>query len=178
MASHAFFREHAHATQAIWILPHCACNRVFRYRLPYYNNRSTLWQGYDLGENVPEDLSGVGEKIVTSLKRLESPPMVARGAAAASKALDPAVSEFGASVAATEVRPASLRDTLAFDDKWGPTEWGPIPFLPPADMLVRNMEAAWGDLDKYRGLNSTSSGNLFVGGLQVWFPLCTLMGVK
>ena len=116
---------------------------------------------------MPEDLSGVGENIVSSLKCLESPPMVARGAAAAAKALDPKVSDFGASVSATEIDPASLRDTLAFDDSWGPTEWGPIPFLPPADMLARNMEAAWGDLDKYRGLNCTSSGNLFVAGLQV-----------
>lgn len=109
----------------------------------------------------------MGEKIVSSLKRLESPPTVARGADAAAKALDPSVSAFGATVAASEVGPASLRATLAFDDSWGPTEWGPIPFLPPADMLSRNMEAAWGDLDKYRGLNSTSSGNLFIGGLQV-----------
>lgn len=116
---------------------------------------------------MPEDLSGVGEKIVSSLTKLESPAVVARGAAAASKAFTPSVSEFGAAVAATEVPPASLRDSLAFDDTWGPTEWGPIPFLPPSDMLSNNMEAAWGTLDKYRGLNSTSSGNLFIGGLQV-----------
>lgn len=116
---------------------------------------------------MPDDLSGVGEQIVATLKQLESPPTVARGADAAARTLGPAAAQFGAAVAATEVRPASLRDTLAFDDRWGPTEWGPIPFLPPTDMLVRNMEAAWGDLDKYRGLNSTSSGNLFVGGLQV-----------
>jgi magnesium chelatase subunit H len=136
------------------------------------NGKYAWLQGYDLGESLPQDLRGVGEKIVTSLKRLESPPVVARGSLAAARTLDPVVSKFGAAVAATEVRPSSLRSTLAFDERWGPTEWGPIPFLPRADMLSRNMEAAWGDLDKYRGLNSTASGNLFVGGLQVRIQLC------
>lgn len=32
--------------------------------------------------------------------------------------------------------------------EWGPTEWGPIPFLPDSDLLVRRLERQWGDLDK------------------------------
>jgi hypothetical protein len=148
-----------------------ACNEMRSSVEVFGCEYKCVWlQGYNLGDNLPDDLSGVGEKIVKGLTRLESPPIVARGAAAAARALDPALSEFGAAVAATEVAPRTLRMTLAFDERWGPTEWGPIPFLPPADMLVRNMEGAWGSLDKYRGLNSTSSGNLFVGGLQARFP--------
>ena len=41
---------------------------------------------------------------------------------------------------------------------WGPTEWGPISFLPSHDLLVANMERQWGDLDKYRGLGTSAKG--------------------
>lgn len=35
---------------------------------------------------------------------------------------------------------------------------GPIPFLPDPDILVRRMEKTWGDLDRYRGIQSTAKG--------------------
>ena len=43
-----------------------------------------------------------------------------------------------------------LRSLLSFPEEWGPNEWGPIPFLPDSDLLVRSLEAQWGELDKYR----------------------------
>jgi hypothetical protein len=116
----------------------------------------------------------VGARIVAALTRLESTPVVTRGAAAAPQTLAKHLEATGAAVAAQDVPPRSLRDSLRFDESWGPTEWGPIPFLPPPDLLSRNMEAAWGDLDRYRGLNSTANGNLFVGGIQVRFLLSCL----
>jgi hypothetical protein len=77
---------------------------------------------------------------------------------------------------AAEVPPRELRTALHFDEHWGPTEWGPIPFLPKPDLLVEAMENAWGDLYKYRGLNSTANGNLLVAGVQVR-PCSTAMCV-
>jgi hypothetical protein len=44
---------------------------------------------------------------------------------------------------------------------------GPIPFLPDSDILVRRMEAQWGALEKYTGLNTTAARNLLVTGLQL-----------
>lgn len=35
---------------------------------------------------------------------------------------------------------------------------GPIPYLPDPDILVRRMEKTWGDLDRYRGIQSTAKG--------------------
>ena len=60
--------------------------------------------------------------------------------------------------AAAEVAPRQLREALEFPPDTGPSDWGPIPYLPEPDVLVQNMEAQWGDLDSYRGLNSTATG--------------------
>ena len=67
---------------------------------------------------------------------------------------------FGAAPAAVDVTPGQLREALTYPARWGPSEWGPISFLPSHDLLVRNMEAAWGDLDKYRGLGTSAKGAL------------------
>ena len=64
----------------------------------------------------------------------------------------------GARAAAVDISPAQLREALRYPQGWGPSEWGPISFLPTHDLLVRNMEAAWGDLDKYRGLGTSAKG--------------------
>ena len=48
---------------------------------------------------------------------------------------------------------------LTYPTEWGPTEWGPIPFLPEPDVLVRSMEAQWGDLAAYRGMATSASGD-------------------
>jgi magnesium chelatase subunit H len=117
-------------------------------------------QGYDLGD-VPEDLTGVGDSIIKALRTQEQFATVSRGAPAVEK-IPVAV---GSSVGA-EVSPRDLRESLMFDEHWGPTEWGPIPFLPKPDLLVEAMEKAWGDLYSYRGINSTAKGNLLVSGVQ------------
>jgi hypothetical protein len=48
------------------------------------------------------------------------------------------------------VTSARLKEQLTFPPEWGPTEWGPIPFLPDNDVLVKRMEAQWGELRSYR----------------------------
>ena len=35
---------------------------------------------------------------------------------------------------------------------------GPIDFLPSADLLVRNMERQWGEVDRYRGIATSATG--------------------
>ena len=62
---------------------------------------------------------------------------------------------------------------LNFPESWGPTEWGPIPFPPDDDVLVRRMEKAWGPLGSYNGLATVPGkgsfvavpaiGNVFIG---------------
>jgi hypothetical protein len=38
---------------------------------------------------------------------------------------------------------------------------GPIDFLPSADLLVRNMERQWGEVDRYRGIATSAAGALW-----------------
>jgi magnesium chelatase subunit H len=120
------------------------------------------------GENVPSDLSGLGEAVVKALKRLEQSMVVMRGIPAVHEAVEASRvgHEFGATAAAAELPPRELQRILQFDERWGPSEWGPIPFLPKEDMLVEKMEGSWGSLYSYRGLNSTGRGNLLISGIQ------------
>ena len=64
----------------------------------------------------------------------------------------------GFAAVAAEVSPSQLRQSLSFPPTFGPTEFGPIPFLPDPDLLVQRMEAAWGQLERYRGINTTAQG--------------------
>ena len=48
---------------------------------------------------------------------------------------------------------------LTYPGGWGPTEWGPIPFLPERDVLVANLERQWGQLDSYRGIATSAAGD-------------------
>ena len=43
---------------------------------------------------------------------------------------------FGLRAAAADMSPKQLREHLTFPQSWGPTEWGPISFLPEHDILV------------------------------------------
>ena len=47
---------------------------------------------------------------------------------------------------------------LTYPESWGPTEWGPIPFLPDNDVLVQRMEKQWGELRTYRWGTGRGSG--------------------
>lgn len=51
---------------------------------------------------------------------------------------------------------------LTYPPDWGPSEWGPIPFLPEADVLVSSMERQWGDLAAYRGIATSVAGKLLL----------------
>ena len=59
---------------------------------------------------------------------------------------------------AAGVTSRQLKDALTYPPGWGPTDWGPIPFLPDPDILVNNMEKSWGDLDSYRGISTSAAG--------------------
>ena len=64
----------------------------------------------------------------------------------------------GVAATAVEVSPGQLKAQLTKPLGWGPTEWGPIPFLPSPAVLVSRMEKQWGPLDSYRGLATTAGG--------------------
>lgn len=52
----------------------------------------------------------------------------------------------GVTCGAAGVTPNQLKEWLTFPESWGPTEWGPIPFLPDNTLLVDRMENQWGDV--------------------------------
>ena len=60
-----------------------------------------------------------------------------------------------------EIAPRELREALAFPEDYGPSEWGPIPYLPDPDFLVQRMESQWGDLLSYRGISTSAAGDCF-----------------
>ena len=127
-------------------------------------------EGYDLGDGpLPS-----GEALVDALRVLEDGPVIAGGQTSAHAALDKLKADLedqdalnGVSIAGEDVSPARLKKWLRFPDEWGPTEWGPMPFLPASDVLVRNMENAWGPLDSYNGLATVPGKGSFVAGLQI-----------
>ena len=53
----------------------------------------------------------------------------------------------GFRVVAAEVSPQQLRTALTFPPAFGPTEWGPIPFLPDPDLLVQVQTSSQRDAD-------------------------------
>ena len=59
---------------------------------------------------------------------------------------------------------------LSYPNSWGPTEWGPIPFLPEREVLVANMERQWGQLDSYRGISTSAAGD--------WLLQVSCMSIK
>lgn len=89
--------------------------------------------------------------------------------------------EWGVQAAAAEVSPQHLKELLTFPHTWGPTEWGPMPYLPDEDALVTRMENQWGNLLSYRGINSTTRGTLLVPGVQLgklWIGIQPLLGLE
>ncbi|PSC71131.1 protoporphyrin IX magnesium chelatase [Micractinium conductrix] len=142
--------------------------------------RSLRQEGYDLGE-MSEDLEGAGEAIVTALKMQEEQRSISEGAAGILKRGAGVAEPYGAKAAAVDVEPKQLKEMLTYPAEWGPTEWGPIPFLPENDILVRKLEAQWGELGKCQGLNTSARGASVVSGIQlgnVWIGVQPLLGVE
>lgn len=135
--------------------------------------------GYDLGDLSP-DVDG--EALVTALRNQAEEAVLSRGAKGVlAQGAGPAA-EYGVAAAAVDVGPARLKEMLSFPADWGPNEWGPVPFLPDPDVLVKRMERQWGDLGKYRsGLSTSASGDAVVHGLQfgnVFIGVQPLLGVE
>ncbi|WIA16841.1 hypothetical protein OEZ85_013777 [Tetradesmus obliquus] len=139
--------------------------------------------GYDLGP-LPEGrdaLAGLGEALLKTLKGQEEPRTVSKGAAGIKALGGGPAAAWGVSAAAAEISPSQLRSMLTFPSTWGPTEWGPMPYLPDDDVLVKRMEAQWGSLHSYRGINSTMSGGLLIPGVQIgklWVGIQPLLGLE
>jgi len=138
--------------------------------------------GYDVGD-FPVGDPDAGERIVEYLKKMSLEELTCRGVDHVREKIGEEVtSALGATVAGTDMVAERLKEYLTFDEAWGPSEWGPMPFLPSPDLLVTKMEAAWGDLAKYRsGLSTTTSGSAVVTGLQfgnVFIGVQPLLGVE
>lgn len=129
---------------------------------------------------------GVGQAVIDALASQLQPRTLARGAAGVLAAgvggggrsdggeeESHSAAHFGAVAAADDVPASKLREWLSFPASWGPTEWGPIPFLPPNDILVRRMEANWGDLSRQTaatqaaGLPTSGDGTPVAAGVEL-----------
>jgi len=121
-------------------------------------------EGYDLGGTTEID----GEKIISCLRDMSVESEISRGIDHMKRSFDASRNNTGALIDGANISSSSLKEYLTFDENWGPNEWGPMPFLPAPDLLVRKMENAWGDLGQYRGgLSTTTTGESVVSGLQM-----------
>ena len=139
--------------------------------------------------------SGVGQAVIDALASQLQPRVLARGAAGVLAAgvgggekrggkkggegeergegeeTPLSASDFGAVAAADDVPASQLREWLSFPREWGPTEWGPIPLLPPSDILVRRMESNWGSLNQQAsqaaGLPTAADGTPVAAGVEL-----------
>ena len=136
-------------------------------------------KGYDLGPlGDVADLSGYGETIVAALERLSEPRLIAAGRAprdsreaGGNPLLDPE-SEMCCAAVHT-VAPSELAAWL--EDGGGGVG------LRDARSLRQRVEAQWGELERYRGIMTTSEGESVVAGLQlgsVFIGVQPLLGVE
>ncbi|KAL4859226.1 Acyl-coenzyme A oxidase [Chlorella vulgaris] len=143
-------------------------------------NANAPQEGYDLGE-LGEDLEGAGEAIVAALTQQDDQRAIAEGAAGVMRRGAGEAERFGVRATAVDVEARQLKEMLTYPSGWGPSEWGPIPFLPDNDILVRRLEKQWGELGKYRGLSTSARGDSVVSGLQlgnVWIGVQPMLGVE
>ena len=137
-------------------------------------------EGYDLGDVAVDSVDG--EAIVSALRMQAEESVVSRGSKGILSQGAGDAEAFGVAATAADVSAAHLKQQLTFPPEWGPSEWGPIPFLPDNDILVTRMEAAWGDLGKYRaGLSTSVAGDAVVSGVQfgnVFIGVQPLLGVE
>jgi magnesium chelatase subunit H len=164
--------------------------------------RTLAAEGYDLGTDVDLDALD-GEGLIAALVAQEDQRALSQGAAgikaiaaAAAAAAAAAGGEraagegegegegeagANATITAVDITPAALKEYLTFPQGYGPTEWGPIPFLPDSRILVQRLEKQWGQLGKYRGICTSNTGDAVVSGLQlgnVFIGVQPLLGVE
>ena len=142
-------------------------------------------EGYDLGPDFPpvgKPLpEGLGERIVSALRAQIEPRAEMAGPRGIASTQLPEDAADGLLTVCAGVSSVQLKRDLSFPAAWGPTEWGPIPFLPDPDVLVRRTERQWGPLDRYRGLQTSGAGELLVSGVQlgkVWIGCQPALGVE
>lgn len=137
-----------------------------------------------------------GEALIEALKQQQEQSVIFKGVEGVQKTKAGRAADYGAEISAFEMTPTQLKETLTYPFGWGPTEWGPIPFLPDSDVLVQRIEKQWGDLTRYRspfssfpfqnvpscrGLSTAANGNALISGLQlgnVWIGVQPLLGVE
>jgi magnesium chelatase subunit H len=145
--------------------------------------RTLAAEGYDLGTDVDLDALD-GEALIAALVAQEDQRALSQGAVGIKAAAAAAgAGEGGANVTITaaDITPAALKQYLTFPQGYGPTEWGPIPFLPDSRILVQRLEKQWGELGKYRGICTSNTGDAVVSGLQlgnVFIGVQPLLGVE
>lgn len=100
---------------------------------------------------MSEDVDG--EALLEALKMQQEQSVVFRGAAGVEALGVGAAAASGARAAAYDVPPTELKDRLTYPPSWGPSEWGPIPYLPDNDVLVQRLERQWGDVQRYRSVS-------------------------
>ncbi|CAG9464037.1 unnamed protein product [Pedinophyceae sp. YPF-701] len=139
-------------------------------------------EGYDVGRNPGESFEGVGERLVKALgAQLADQRRISQGAEAVDKLGAAGAESYGFRPATASVTPRDLKAMLTFPRSWGPSEWGPIPYLPDPDILVSRMENQWGSLDTYRGIMTSARGDCICPGVQagnVWIGVQPALGLE
>jgi len=123
----------------------------------------------------------LGEAVVAALKAQEEQRAVSRGAPGVNALGSGQAAPYGIQPGAAEVSASQLKEWLTYPPDWGPTEWGPIPFLPDNDILVQRMEKQWGELRGYRGIMTSAAGNMVIPGLSagnVFVGVQPLLGLE
>ena len=121
--------------------------------------------GYTFSSPQDHEIKKVdlGEGLVSALKLQEDQRVISGGREGVARCGSGSVASYGWRPEGADVSPKELKDALSYPPDWGPTEWGPIPFLPDNDILVQRMEKQWGDLRSYRGLLTSPAGSLASG---------------
>ena len=138
-------------------------------------------RGYDLGPDIdPDDLEGVGEDIVATLKHLQQETVVAGGASKLAQSLGKAAAGAATTAGGAKTGKAGLaRESVrgvgvsrkALKQNIGKRMGG-------------FMERCWGPLNDYNGglgLSQSQDGNLLVAGIElgnVWIGVQPLLGVE
>ena len=106
-----------------------------------------MFQGYDVGD-LSDEVDG--EALIDALKMQQEQRVIFGGEKGVEEIGVGPAAATGAAIAAKEVTPEDLKAGLTYPETWGPSEWGPIPFLPDNDVLVQKLEKQWGDVKRYR----------------------------